>query len=507
MALLHVRNVVKSYGETKVLSGVDMDLERGCRASLVGANGCGKSTLLRILAGQETADGGQIRLFAPAVLLSQSKELDGSAHLDEGLRRRAERTLSQTELPEEETASGGEKTKKALSLALAADAGLLLLDEPTNDLDFDGVNRLLDMLAGYAGGLLVVSHDRYFLDALTDITFELENGQITRYEGNYSAYRRERGQRREAQMHRYESDKREQARVQSAIRDLKSFAQKAHRDSTKDDGSGLKMGRKEKNRARAKKMESRVKSQIKRLEKLKREGEAPPSEERHVYLALEKSERSGRRIVQAQGLALGYGEKRLTLPSDFSLLRGEHMAVFGRNGCGKSTLLKTLLGQIEPLEGDVWRSPGLSVGVLRQGVQDLPREKTALQALQDALGAVDGQMRSLLYQMGLERRHLEQRISSLSLGEQMKVKLAMLILSQSDLLLLDEPTACLDLYSRDALQEALGQYPGTLLIVSHDVYFLQDLCDKCLLFENGRVLRQEYSFREYLSRQGYMGEE
>lgn len=499
MALLHARNLTKSYGEISVLRGVSLDLEPKCRAALVGDNGCGKSTLLRLLAGLESPDGGVLRRSASALLLDQRKELDGAALPEEGRQRKAEGLFSATELPREETASGGERMKLALSQALSGGAELLLLDEPTNDLDFDGTRQLLQLLRGYPGGVLAVSHDRYFLDQLAEVCFELEDGVLQRYQGGYSDYRRERERRRSAAQKRFEEERKEQERIRQAIRQSEAWAEKAHRQSTQADGSGLKKGKKEERRAKAKKLDRQAKAKTKRLERQLQQAAPAPPEERRVFLRLESGGQGGRRILQAQGLALGYAGKPLAAGADFFLLRGERMAVFGPNGCGKSTLLHTILGRTAPLAGELWLSPGLDVGVLEQGEEGLPEGMEALAFLREMLGPVDGRARSLLHQLGLDRRHLGQRIASLSLGERMKLKLSLLLLQGDELLLLDEPTTCLDASARDALENALLQYGGTLLLVSHDVYFLSRLCDRCLLFEEGTLRRDEHPFAQLLS--------
>lgn len=513
MIQLSIRGIKKSFGDHEVLRDVSFDIEEYDRIGLVGVNGCGKSTLLNILLGRMEADAGQVEFYRQpsAAMLDQAPEL--GEELDQIRQDVAYGEFRQTlgalgTAPDREShpvgvLSGGEQMKLALSRLLAEKPELLLLDEPTNNLDLHGIDALIEQLAAYQGALLIVSHDRYFLDQVVGRVLELENGTITEYLGGYTDYREEKARRYEEALHRYEADRKEQERIDSAIHQVKEWADKGHRESTKKvDRSGVKMGLKEKFRTRAKKKDSQVKSQVKRLERLKRDAEERPREERKVYFEVSGDGRHGKRILEAEGLTKGFGGTALFGNASFVLTRGEHVALFGPNGCGKTTFVRMMQGTEPADSGRLWLSPSSSPFVLEQNLISLPEDRTPLQYFTGLWGRLDGEQRVRLANMGLRADLLGRRIGKLSYGERMKVKLAELILSNEDFIVLDEPTNHLDLHAREMLEDSLASYEGTLLLVSHDVYFLERVCDKVLLFEDGTIRKLELSFAEYMERRG-----
>jgi macrolide transport system ATP-binding/permease protein len=479
MAYLEVFQLTKSFGEHEVLRGISFTLARGERVGLVGANGSGKSTLLRILAGLDQPDGGECRLArqSSAGLLQTGADQEGIVAGD---------------------LSGGEITLLAVTRFMADPPNLLLLDEPTNNLDFHGIQTVTRLLQGSSASMLVVSHDRYFLDNLVTRILEIEDGQIVEYAGNYSFYREEKERLYQEKLHRYEESQKEQKRIREAISEKRQWAEKSHRDSTKLDSTMHKtMGLKEYKRAKAMKLDKKAKNDIRRLERLTDDGEPKPKAESKVQFAFAGGERHGRRLLEANALAKSFGARILIKPSYFYVLRNEKVAIFGPNGCGKTTLLRMIEG-LEPADaGQVWLSPNVRPFVLTQSIDDFPAGQSVLTWLTERLGHLDGMARAHLAQLGFSRRLLQQDIASISQGERMKLKLAEPILRQCECLILDEPTNYLDLHAREMLEDALADYPGTLLVVSHDIYLLQKICDKVLLFDNGQIRRLELSFAEY----------
>lgn len=511
MSQISIRGIRKSFGEHEILQAVSFDIEEYDRIGLVGVNGCGKSTLLNILLGRIEPDAGQIEFFSrPSVAMLDQAPMPGE-ELDRIRDNQSYGAFRQTlgllgAAPEKENhpvevLSGGEQMKLALSRLLAEKPELLLLDEPTNNLDLHGIDALIEQLSYYQGALLIVSHDRYFLDRVVTRVLELEEGKITEYLGGYTDYREEKARRYEEALHRYEAGQKEQERIDNAIHQVKNWAEKGHRESTKKaDQSGVKMGLKEKFRTRAKKKDSQVKSQVKRLERLKRDSEERPREEKRVHFEVTGNGKHGKRILEAENLAKGFGNHPLFANSSFVMLRGEHVALFGPNGCGKSTFVRMLQGTEAADNGRLWLSPSSRPFVLEQNVRSLPKEITPLQYYTGLWGRLDGRQRVLLANMGLRADLLNRKIERLSLGEQMKVKLAELILSKEDFIVLDEPTNYLDLHAREMLEDTLAEYGGTLLLISHDVYFLERTCDKVLLFEDGQLQKLEMSFADYMER-------
>lgn len=476
MTQILVNHLKLTLGDRELMCDVSFLVEPGERVGLVGPNGAGKSTLLRLLAGQSTLspDAGSVRVEGAVGYLAQESETSDAPHL-----------------------SGGERTQAALSRALDGAPAVLLLDEPTNHLDLAGVAGLIRRLEKLRCTLVVVSHDRYFLDRTVDRILELEGGCITEYYGGYTDYREQKARLYAEQMHRYQEGQKRRRALEEDIATLHRRAETAHRKSTEKPSSGLKKGEKEKKRARAKKMDKKVKSDVKRLERMLETNEKKPQAEREVYFRINGQASHGKRVVQAQGLTKRFGSRVLFAGADFTLCRGDRIALFGANGAGKTTLLRMLLGQ-EPFEGELWVSPTAHPHLLQQDFAGFSSSHTVLRFLQEELGSVDGEARTLLHNLGLGARHMALPLASLSYGEKMKLKLALPMLRQEDFLILDEPTNHLDLATREQLEETLSTYNGTLLLVSHDVYLLRRLCTRVLYLHDKRIFDLPYGFDRFM---------
>ncbi len=507
MTQIQIKHITKAWGERELFRDLSFSAEYGEHIALVGANGAGKSTLLHILEGSLEADGGSILIpvKSSAACLRQNPLSDRELERLErdGVPAEAMKYLSLFGMQADtfgplRNFSGGERTKLGLSILLAREPKLLLLDEPTNHLDFDGVRLLIRVLKVYPGTVLTVSHDRYFLDAVAERVLEIEDGRIHEYEGNYSDYRQEKARLFEEKTHRYESAQKEQKRITAEIGRMKQWSEKAHRDSTKADSSGNKMGTKEYKRDKAKKMDQKVKNDRKRLEKKMTASEPRPVAEKQVRFSLAGEAGHGKRVIEAEGISKSFGGRVLFEDSTFTVLRGEHAAVWGPNGCGKSTLISILTGGDSPDSGRIRMNGSLNPFVLEQTFAGFTDDRSVLSWLADTVNGISGADRARLMHMGLTTELLMQPLKTLSFGEQIKVKLAAPILKGQEFLILDEPLNHLDLPMREMLEATLSGYEGTLLLVSHDVYFLEKVCDRVLLFENGRIRRLEESFAEYM---------
>ena len=514
MQTIQLRHIRTEFGDFTLFDDMQFTVGSGERVGLVGRNGAGKSTLLSYICGERRPDSGSI-LIAPGEMvcllrqnplenLSASHPTASSAPAvteQEGGSLRYMRLLGldPERLGDPRVFSGGERTKVALAQIFSENPTVLLLDEPTNHLDYEGTRMLIRLLERFRGTLVIVSHDRFFLDRTVARIAEIEGGHVTEYEGNYSDYREEKERRFSEQMHRYDEDRKEQRRVRELIRTTKSFAEKAHRDSTKRDASGNRAGMKEFKRVKAKKMDKKVKNDTRRLERLMQDGEKRPHEEKKIRFRIDAGpEKGGKRIVEAYDLARGWGERVLFSESSFDIRRGEHVALFGPNGCGKTTLIRMLLGESKP-DGGTLRVTSAAVPFFVEQFAGFSEDVTAGEYLLRQVGHLSGEDRALLFLLDLDTRRLGQRLSSLSLGEQMKLRLAVPILEKKDFILLDEPTNHMDLAMREQMEKTLAEYPGTLLIASHDIYLLEKTCDKVLLFEGGKVRRLEESFAEFIA--------
>src|SRR5690606_6191459 len=380
--------------------------------------------------------------------------------------------------------SGGEKLKARLSAGFAQNAHLLLLDEPTNHLDSGSIELLMDQIRKYPGTLILVSHNRHFLDAVATKIWSLENRKLIEHRGNYSSYMEARQQKRLAQQREYDQQQKMVGRIEAQMDELTSWSHKAHAESTKQEGY------KEHYRLKAKRMDKQVKSKQKRLEKELEKINAEPLEpEYEVNFSMKATHKTGKRFLEAKGLSKSFDGNLLFDQADFTILHGEKVAIEGPNGSGKTTLLKILLGQ-ETADGEVWMSPSASVGYLTQEVFDLPLEETPAELFYKETFEARGKVQNLMRHLGFTAEQWNEPISAMSMGERIKCKLMLYILEERDALILDEPTNHLDLPSREQLEETLSHYTGTLLVVSHDQAFREKTTTSKLVIADHRIEKQ-----------------
>lgn len=519
MAVLHIQDLQKSFGERLLFKGLNMQLEVGEKAALVGANGTGKTTLLRCIAGLEENDGGVISIakgarigyLAQTIEINNLKQLLWDFMLAEyqdllEIRRALKRLELQMASPEYygeagrlqeimkqysiytekyecengysceskikevlfglrfsandlerslHTFSGGQKTRLYLARILLREPELLLLDEPNNYLDLKAVEWLEAFLQKYNGTVLVVSHDRYFLDVVASKIFELENCTITHYPGNYSNFVLQKALKSATQSKEY-------AKEQEKIKRLQEYI------------------RKNKAGVNARQAKGREK-QLARLGSANR-----PGQYRSLSFAFQQAHASGAEVLTIKDLNLSYPGLDLLEGFNYKLRRGERVALLGPNGCGKTTLLKAVLGQ-GPYQGTIRLGSGVKTGYFAQEHQHQEQAATILEAtLHDSNLTVQA-ARDLLARFDFKGEEVYKPIEALSGGEKSRLVLAKLLLAKANFLVLDEPTNHLDVYARQGLEEALAEYDGTLLFVSHDRYFINRLADKILEFEQGKV--------------------
>ncbi|NBC68218.1 ribosomal protection-like ABC-F family protein [Paenibacillus sacheonensis] len=519
MTLLTIRNVKKQFGDLTVLENINMDIAGGERIGLVGMNGAGKTTLAELIFGSAQPDGGALTYHAAGLRIGYLRQSTSySVHAFSGLMKSEQSEGDQRRFLEvssrlglrgvkewEESRfaglSGGERTKLAIAHIWASKPDILLLDEPTNHLDYQGVDWLIGELRSFGGTTIIISHDRYFLDEAVDRIVELQDGSSVDYPGNYTYYREEKARRYASQLRHYEERHKYERKIEAEINRLKNWSDKAHRDSIKT--AATKGGMKEFYRSKAKSMDKQIKSRIHRLEKIDVEGVKKPKEEAKVAFGWDHPGKRGRRIVEASRIGKRYGARQLFRDSSFYVQRGEKVGLIGPNGAGKTTLLEMLMHRQAADDGVLWISPTARIAYLTQDVSDLREDQSALELLQLTFELRDdiGKARTLLANMGFDEPMLGKPIRQLSLGERTRIKLAQLILQEQDVLILDEPTNHLDLASREQLEQTLESYAGTLIIVSHDRYLIEKLCDKLLVIEDGTVRRWENGFRDYALKQ------
>lgn len=514
MPLISAHHVSKFFGDRTLFSDISFDVEEKSRIGFVGANGCGKTTLFHILTGEMTPDEGQIvrlkttrvgymqqhlsgdehvtlfddvlQVFAPLVALERELEAVNVALSDPALagdetlinkqsrlqerfeaegglyyRGRVRSALlglgfSETDLSRSmDTFSGGQRSKAAMARLLLSDSNLLLLDEPTNHLDIEAVEWLENFLMDYRGALIVISHDRYFLDRVTTRTMELANGRLYITNGNYTAHKEKREQDKEIERKHYVHAKREIARIEDNITLLKQW------------------NREKSIRA--------AESREKRVERLKAELVIPEAELASIRFQFTSNTVSGNEVIEAGELAKGFGGKFLFRGVDLHLRRGERVFLYGPNGCGKTTLLRIINGEQQADRGFVRLGSNVSIGYYDQTQSGLSDDNMAIDELWDAFPHLtQTQIRSAMAAFLFRGDDVFKPVGLLSGGERARLLLLKLMLGGDNLLLLDEPTNHLDIASREALEEALSGYEGTMLIVSHDRYFINRMARRMI---------------------------
>ncbi|MEH7226277.1 ABC-F type ribosomal protection protein [Bacillus sp. JJ1566] len=503
MTILKISGVHKSYGDKVILNNIEFDVKRGDRIGIVGNNGAGKTTLANILTGTIEMDKGNIEMPAGPISIGYVKQaaVDALRDLEEAkisgdiLEQTSQLGLTKVQTLDQKRGahlSGGEKTKLSLAKVWASRSDLLLLDEPTNHLDFKGVEWLIEEMKAFPGAIIVISHDRYFLDKTVRKIIELEDGESFIYQGGYSDFYKEKERQYQSQLHHYDIQQKHKEKIENQMSNLQNWSDKAHRQSTKQEGY------KEFYRVKAKKIDKQIKSKMKRLEKeLEKNKVEKPKEKEGIQFHMKQSKKRGKRIVEVKNGGMSFGERQLFQNIQFYVKFGERIGILGENGCGKTTLLRVMMGESELSTGELWKSDSLKIGYLSQDVTDMDETETILDYLGLTVKDEISEARTFFANIGFNADKINQTISTLSLGERTRVKLVKLLLDEVDLLILDEPTNHLDLASRESLEKMLQSYEGTILTVSHDYYFLEKMCNKLLVFENSIIKRVEMGIEEY----------
>lgn len=479
--IMKCKDISKEYGDKVILKNINLDLKLGEKVGIVGENGAGKTTLVNIITGNSVATSGEVIWYKEGIKIGYMKQATDYTNLQSHL-------------------SGGERTKALLKSILYGDFNLLVLDEPTNHLDYEGVSWLIKKVNEFKGTIIIISHDRYFLDKTVNKIIEIEDKAVKNYNGNYTAYRDKKKKNFQDQMHSYIEQEKVKEKINNQIAELKKWSNKAHKEAGKKAiETGNKVGGKQFNRAKAKKMDAQVKSKIKRLQKLQVEGVDKPKEEGYIVFNGISSGKIGSVVLEAKDISKAYDNKMLFNKSSFYIKQGEKVGVYGPNGCGKTTLIKAILGQ-EEIEGEINISSSRKIGYISQDVLDINEEISIIEAFKINSRKELGKLRSDLALIGFDAESLNKKIKYLSLGERMKIKLLLLIRESYEVLILDEPTNHIDLHVREQLESVLEKYNGTIILVTHDRYMMEKICDKLLVFDNKEIKRYEYNFNEYLEK-------
>lgn len=515
------------FGAAPIFSKVNFSIENNARIGLVGPNGAGKTTLLKIMTGRQEASQGEftvnkgielgyiaqehdfdeeksiweemLTVFQP--LIDQGQQLEKLQYAiadhpeDEELLRRLDQAqynfeqaggytyqaeiksmLNGFNFPEATwnkqiaSLSGGEKTRLSFVKLLLKKPPLLLLDEPTNYLDLDTLDWLEAFLKNYPGAILTVSHDQYFLDHLATQIFELQHGELTVFKGNYSQYLAQRELRDQQQEAAYEKQQEEIKREEEFI---------------------------QKNIVRAS-TTKQAQSRRKALEKM--ELVDPPKHKSKVRIKFDSARPSGKEVLILKDLAVGYPDKTMLKDISFQINKGDRVAIIGQNGIGKSTLLKTVMKQLPVKSGTIKYGASLDIGYYDQELQGLDYSKTVIDTIWDRHKDMNEKdIRSILASFLFTAKDIDKQVSQLSGGQRARLTLTVLSMEHNNLLLMDEPTNHLDLDAKEVLEKALADYDGTLLFVSHDRYFINELANKIVVAKDGQAKIYEGNYTYYLN--------
>lgn len=523
--LFKAQSIVKSYGPVKVLKDASLQINKGDSIGLIGINGAGKSTFLRILLGRERFDTGELTVNTERVgyleqfpesssdytvrdvlgrpyghvenirhrmqeieaLMASGGELDWNALVSEY--SKLEKDLAQNDMKDEknlvsalnkvglprelmdrtmDSLSGGERTKVMLSriLVQADDSDILIMDEPTSHLDIDTVEWLEDYLLETHCSVLVISHDRYFLDKIATRMVEIDHGKTREYKGNYTDFITKKMMdidRMEKEYRKYASQKRKQEEIAAQL----------HKDQW---------------------YMTTHKTREKLIEKM--EAKEKPLANKDITVRIQAAPKSGKNVITSKGLSVELGGKIIISDVDLDIQKGDKVGIFGANGQGKSTLVKAIVGEV-PYKGEFWLAPGAKVGYYSQNHEGLDLRLSAEEQLMMVVGKDRrGDARQMLARMLLFGEEVEKPMRNLSGGQRARVALCMLLLDATNLLILDEPTNYLDIPAKHAVEEALTEYDGTILIVTHDRYLLDTVCTRTIEVKNGTAIARPGTYSE-----------
>lgn len=531
MLLLQTQDVLRRFGSDVLFHNVNMQIKDHARVGLVGRNGAGKTTLLKMIAGITQPDEGTIThsqnltigylaqdqgldsentiwaeldtIFAPLhdqekaihnlenqmanvdpnsddyqQLLSQYDRLQNDYKKAGGFGYESQMrgVLKGFGFPEDRwqtpinSLSGGQKTKIALAKILLQQPGLLILDEPTNHLDMNVLAWLEDYLHGYDGALLIVTHDRYFLDKVVNEVYDLTNGTLVHYTGNYTAYAAEKAHRLQTEMKHYEQQQKKVAKLEDYV----------NRNIV---------------RASTTKQAQARRKQLEKMELIDR----PVNDDQSIHFSFHQDHSSGNEVLDVDRLKIGYQNHVLAGPLSFQIRKFQRAGIIGPNGIGKSTLLKTILKQLPPLSGTISLGANLQIGYYDQEQQQLHADKTVLDEVWDEHPDMnETAVRSLLGSLLFVGDDVYKTVAELSGGQKARLELTKLSLTPMNFLILDEPTNHLDIDSREVLETAIHEFPGTVLFISHDRYFLNSVATDILAMSATGIQRYEGNYDDYL---------
>ena len=517
MSIIKLINVSVSYNTKNILEKINLDIQNGEKIGVVGANGSGKSTLIKTIIGEIKPNSGKVELDNSTSIgylkqateynmedfintsmekheISQFLKLNSELNIDKDVKFSKNRI---------ENFSGGEKTKIVLSSILATNPAILLLDEPTNHVDMESTEWLINRIKNYHGTIIIVSHDRYFLNQTVNKIIEVENGKIKEYYGNYDDYQKAKEKELESLWDLYELQQKTERKIESEIKQLKNWSEKGEREAGRQGGmrSDSKVkGVKTNAQRKASKLSKSAENKKTRLEQIKKENIDKPFKEKGIKFDFKGHINGASCLIRINQLSKKFDDKIVFNNVNLFVNRTEKIGLIGPNGSGKSTLIKIIMDIISPDKGDIWKTPSIKIAYMSQDVFDLNEEKTIFEMANKLDSESKQYFFSNLANIRLNREMFNHKIKTLSLGERMRLKLVQIIMGDYNLLILDEPTNHLDLPNKIQMEKALINFPGAILIASHDKVLLSKVTNKLFIFKDNSIYRIEDGYTEYVEK-------
>ncbi|ODG91069.1 MULTISPECIES: ribosomal protection-like ABC-F family protein [Bacillaceae] len=546
MFIIKASNIEIELNGKTIFKNGNLDIKEGERVALIGENGVGKSTFINAILGNIPLKKGMLQIhyskdeigwlltdeenqegiLAREVIESFDQErsfikknlekylLDLSneenlAKYNENLSRyleldgydwetKIDQVLKKFQLPQElwnipfSHLSGGQKTKVKLAKVMMKQPKLLILDEPTNHLDSESIQWLTEWLQNFKGSVLFISHERQFIDDVATVTVELTDSGTFKYSGGYSTYKIQKEHERKTQQAQYEKQEAEKKKLIETINQYKQWFTSSHNAASERDPFAKKQ---------AAKNALRFKSKEKDLDRLEKRKVEKPKEAKLISASFENDSFSAKQMITFEKVDFSYDNKTIFNQVDFILNREDRLAVIGKNGSGKSTFLKLLTGLMIPCNGSVRHNPQLKIGYFMQELEALNEDSTILNEILSLPNMTETEARTILACFLFRREDVYKSIAQLSMGEKCRVAFVKLYFSDSNLLVLDEPTNYLDIHTRERIEEALAAYPGAVVVVSHDPYLLKKVSNRVIHIENGNLYDFKGSFSEWNGRQ------
>lgn len=476
--LLVAQNLKKDFGIQRIINIEKLEIKEGDRIGFVGRNGVGKSTLFGILTGDVRCDSGTIKRYCEIAIIKQNGETDGES---DG------KYISQMRLKDSAIMSGGEKTRLAIAAAFSKHTPLLLADEPTTNLDLHGIQMLEKMLKGYKGAVVVISHDRQLLDQTCNQIWELEDGVLRIFSGNYSSWLEQRKRELDFCTFEYEQYRTEKKRLEKAIQETSQKASKMCKPPRHMGSSEwiLYKGTVSIQQGHVQGSKRALNSRLEHLEKKERPKEMP-----HISMKLGSFKPIKSKVAaRVEGLSIEYHGKSILMNGSMNILAGKRTFLIGENGTGKTSIINSILRK----EEHTFITNDAKIGYFSQEQDTLNKQETVLENVISTAAVPKHICRAILMNLYMDENDINKKVEVLSGGERVKTAIAKILASECNMLILDEPTNHMDVYTMEGLEQMLRQYGGTLLVVTHDRKLLDNLGQEIYEIKDGQISKVEFS--------------